>query len=63
MELDFFARLLTEYWYILLPLLLISGAGARKKESRARAIQVITRLIGLVVVIIIALGVFGLLLR
>jgi hypothetical protein len=63
MDLDYFANLLTQYWYILLPLLLISGAGARKKESKARAWQVITRIIGLMVVVIIALGVFGLLIR
>ncbi len=63
MNLDYFANLLTEYWFILVPLLLISGVSTRKKDSKARALQVITRFIGLVVVAIIALGVFGLLIR
>ena len=63
MDLDYFANLLTQYWFILLPLLLISGTGARRKDTKARAWQVITRIIGLLVVVIIALGVFGLLIR
>ena len=40
MNLDYFASLLTEYWFILVPLLLISGVSTRKKESKARALQV-----------------------
>ena len=63
MDLDYFANLLTQYWFVLLPLLLISGTGARSKDTKARAWQVITRIIGLIVVVIIALGVFGLLIR
>jgi hypothetical protein len=63
MNLDYFAGLLTEYWYILLPLLLLSGAEARRKQSRARVIQVLSRAIGSIAAIIIALGVFGLLIR
>lgn len=63
MSLDYFAQLLTEYWFILVPLLLITGAEARKKSSRARAIQVLARIIGFIAAILIALGIFGLLIR
>ena len=44
-------------------LLLLSGAEARRKQSRARVIQVLARTIGSIAAIIIALGVFGLLIR
>ena len=63
MNLDYFANLVTEYWFILVPLLLISGGGAREKESKARAWQVIRRIVGMIVVVILVLGVFGLLIR
>ena len=63
MNLDYFAGLLTEYWYILVPLLLLSGAEARRKESRARVLQVLSRVIGLIAAIVIVLGIFGLLIR
>ena len=63
MDLHFFADLLREYWFILLPLLLISGAEARAKRSRARTIQVLARIIGFAAAIIIALGIFGILIH
>ena len=63
MNLHFFADLLREYWFILLPLLLISGAEARAKRSQARTIQVLARIIGFAAAIIIALGIFGILIH
>ncbi len=62
-DLHYFANLLTEWWYVLVPLLLISSVSGRKKDSRARMLQVLSRIIGLVVAIIIALGIFGLLIH
>jgi len=62
-DLHYFANLLTEWWYVLVPLLLISSVGARKKDSRARILQVLTRIVGLIVAVIIALGIFGLLIH
>ena len=63
MDLKFFADLLRDYWYILVPLLLISGAEARAKKSRARIIQVLFRIVGFVAVVVVALGIFGLLMH
>lgn len=63
MDLDFFAALLREYWFVLLPLLLISGAEARAKQNRARIIQVLARIVGFVAAVVVALGIFGLLIR
>jgi hypothetical protein len=62
-DLHYFANLLMEWWYVLVPLVLISSVGGRKKDSRARVLQVLSRIIGLVVVIIIVLGIFGLLIQ
>ena len=63
MNLKFFAELLTNYWYILIPLLLISGSEARAKKSRARIIQILARIVGFVAVVIVTLGIFGLLIH
>jgi len=62
-DLQYFAKLLTEWWYILVPLLLISSVSGKKKNSRARILQVLSRIVGFVVAVIIALGVFGLLIH
>jgi len=63
MDLHYFAELLTEWWYILVPLLLISSVSSRKKDSRARMLQVMSRIVGFIVAIVIALGIFGLLIH
>ena len=63
MNLKFFAELLTNYWYILIPLLLISGSEARAQKSRARTIQVLARIVGFLAVVIVTLGIFGLLIH
>ncbi len=62
-ELHYFAQLLTEWWYVLVPLLLISSVGTRKKDNRARVLQVLSRIVGFIVAVIIVLGIFGLLIR
>lgn len=63
MDLHYFANLLTEWWYVLVPLLLISSVSSRKKDSRARMLQVLSRIVGFIVAVVIALGVFGLLIH
>ncbi len=63
MNLTFFADLLRDYWYILVPLLLISGSEARAKKSRARIIQVLARIVGFVAAVLVGLGIFGLLMH
>lgn len=60
---DYFADLLRENWYILVPLVLISGVEVRKKETLARIIQVTLRVVGFIAAALIALGVIGMLTR
>lgn len=58
--LAFCASLLKQYWWILLPCLVLFGGQGHPKSGFRHALQIVSRIIALGAAIIVVLGVFGL---
>ena len=57
--LEFCARLLREYWWILLPALILFGGQGHPKTGFGRAFQIVSRIVALGAAIVVVLGIFG----